>query len=178
MRRADRAAGGALGADGAADAGSVKLLLADKAAGGALRAHGAAVAVVDANLAAVQQFLRDPLKGFAPCQVKVEEEGKREEDMEERGWRLKGSTLKRLQELTAQVTRLHHEMQDLEKQRSRHDGEQPSLEDSKMRLERLRRQRSTTPCSRGWCRRAPAVSMQKPSPNVLRESVQSRSTWR
>jgi Leucine-rich repeat (LRR) protein len=62
-----------------------------------------------------------------------------------RGWRLKGSTLSRLQELTAQVTSLHHEMQDLEKQRSRHAGEQQSLEDSKMRLERLRRQRVLRP---------------------------------
>ena len=40
------------------------------------------------------------------------------EGEEQRGWRLKESTLKRLQELTAQVTSLHHEIQDLEKQRS------------------------------------------------------------
>ncbi len=66
-------------------------------------------------------------------------------NMRVRGWRLKGSTLKRLQELTAQVTSLHHEMQDLKTQRSRHDTEQQSLEDSKMRLERLRRQRVLRP---------------------------------
>ena len=69
-----------------------------------------------------------------------EERGKSEGDMEERDWRLKGSTLKRLQELTAQGTSLHHEMQVLQTQRSRHGGEQQSLKNSTMWLERLRRQ--------------------------------------
>jgi hypothetical protein len=92
-----------------------------------------------------KKALRDAALGALDQVVMEREGGKSERGMKDWGWRLKGSTLNRLQELTAQVTSLHHEMQDLEKQRSRHAGEQQSLEDSRMRLERLRRQRVLRP---------------------------------
>jgi hypothetical protein len=47
VRRAERAAGGAFGADGAADAGSVWVLKADSTAGGTLGADSAADSVFD-----------------------------------------------------------------------------------------------------------------------------------
>ena len=52
MQRAERAAGGALSADGAADAGSVGVLRADSTVGGALGADSTAGGALGADGAA------------------------------------------------------------------------------------------------------------------------------
>jgi small ubiquitin-related modifier len=83
-------------------------------------------------------------KGERVCETQTPAEMNMQDDDvidardDETCWMCKGSTLKRLQELTAQVTSLHSQMQVLENQRSRQDAEQ-------MRLKRLRQQRVLRP---------------------------------
>ncbi len=77
-------------------------------------------------------------KTQTPAELNMQDDDVIDTRDDETCWMCKGSTLKRLQELTAQVTSLHYQMQDLENQRSRQDVE-------KMRLKRLRQQRVLRP---------------------------------